>query len=101
MRRNSTDAERRLWSYLRGRRIGNFKFRRQQPIGPFIVEFCGVEKKVVVELDGSQHEDEQAYDARRSQLLKERGYRVLRFWNGEALSATESVLEQITLELAR
>ena len=81
--------------------MGNFKFRRQHPIGPFIVDFCCSEKKLVIELDGSQHEDELAYDARRSQFLKEQGYRVLRFWNGEALTATGSVLERIALELAR
>jgi very-short-patch-repair endonuclease len=101
MRRNSTDVERRLWSYLRGRRMGNCKFRRQHPIGPFIVDFCCVERKLVIELDESQHEEERGYDARRSHFLKERGYRVLRFWNGEALTATESVLERIALELGR
>ena len=71
MRRDSTDAERRLWSYLRGRQLENFKFRRQHPIGPFIVDFCCIEVKLVVELDGSQHEVDQQYDARRTGVLEE------------------------------
>jgi len=101
MRRDSTDAERRLWSYLRGRQLENFKFRRQHPIGPFIVDFCCIEKKLVIELDGGQHLDDQQYDARRTNLLAQSGYRVVRFWNGDVLSNIAGVLEQIGSELSR
>ncbi len=101
MRKEPTDAERRLWSYLRGRRFDNFKFRRQHPIGPFIVDFCCVQKKLIVELDGGQHEEDQQYYERRSAYLGERGFRVIRFWNGEVFQGIEGVLEQIGIALSR
>src|SRR5271165_2158590 len=89
MRRDSTDAERRLWAYLHGRQLENFKFRRQHPIGPFIVDFCCIEKKLVIELDGGQHLDYQQYDARRTGVMEERGYSVIRFGNGDVLANLE------------
>ena len=90
-----------MWSYLRGRQVENLKFRRQHPIGPFIVDFCCVEKRIVVELDGGQHREDEQYDARRTQILEERGYRVVRFWNGDVSGNLEGVLEQLVLELLR
>src|ERR1700744_6266969 len=93
LRKNPTDAERLLWSKLRRRQLGGFKFRRQRPIGPYICDFVCVETQVIVELDGLQHLDESKYDARRDEILKSNGYRVLRFWNTDVLHRTESVLE--------
>jgi very-short-patch-repair endonuclease len=101
MRRDPTDAERKLWSSLRNRQIANLKFRRQHPMGPFIVDFCCIEKKLVIELDGSQHSDDQQYDLRRTEALRELGYRVIRFWNVDVLKNIEGVVEQIGLELSR
>ncbi|MDR6989970.1 DUF559 domain-containing protein [Luteimonas sp. 3794] len=97
LRRESTDAERLLWFHLRDRRLG-VKFRRQQPVGPFIVDFLSVEARLIVELDGSQHDE--GIDASRTCFLERRGYRVLRFWNHDALVRTESVLEVILASVA-
>ncbi|MDR7193926.1 endonuclease domain-containing protein [Luteimonas terrae] len=97
LRRESTDAERLLWFHLRDRRLGA-KFRRQQPLGPFIVDFLSVEARLIVEVDGSQHHE--AADAGRTRFLERRGYRVLRFWNHDVLVRTESVLEVILANVA-
>jgi len=97
LRRESTDAERLLWFHLRDRRLG-VKFRRQQPIGPFIVDFLSVEAAVIIELDGSQHHED--VDAGRTRFLERRGYRVLRFWNHDVLVHTETVLELILANVA-
>ena len=94
-----TDAERRLWQQLRARQLGGFKFRRQQPVGPFIADFVCVERMLVVELDGSQHLDSGS-DRRRDAWFAREGYRVLRFWNNEALGRTGVVLEVILAALA-
>jgi len=93
LRRNSSEAEKQLWRLLRRRAIG-VRFRRQHPIGRFIVDFACVECKLVVELDGSQHL-ESAADQERDQWLCEQGYMVLRFWNNEAMHKAEDVLAQI------
>ena len=92
-----TEAEKFVWARVRREQIGGFKFRRQHPLGPFIVDFVCLERKLVLELDGGQHaEPERAdYDARRSAWLKERGYRVYRIWNGIATSEWEGVAERI------
>jgi very-short-patch-repair endonuclease len=79
LRTNQTSTEGRLWGELRGRRLGGWKWRRQVPIGPFIVDFYCPSSRLVVELDGSHHLDQLAYDARRTRFLHERGLRVLRF----------------------
>ncbi|MEF3082072.1 DUF559 domain-containing protein [Luteimonas sp. SMYT11W] len=97
LRRESTDAERLLWFHLRDRRLGA-KFRRQQPVGPFIVDFLSLEAAVIVEVDGSQHQE--AVDAGRTRFLERRGFRVLRFWNHDVLVRTESVLEVILASVA-
>ena len=83
MRRSATEAERLIWSALRGRRLGGFKFRRQVWIGSYIADFLCAEAKLVIELDGSQHGAATEYDARRDASLAEAGYRTLRFWNND------------------
>jgi very-short-patch-repair endonuclease len=96
LRKDMTDAERQLWQKLRGRQTGG-RFRRQAPIGPYIVDFVAFDHRLVVELDGGQHaEPEQAdHDQRRTAFLEVEGFRVLRFWNNEVLGNTEGVLESI------
>lgn len=93
MRREATPAEARLWSALRGRRLAGAKFRRQMWVGGFIADFCCVEARLIVEVDGSQHGG--ARDARRDAMLNAAGYRVLRFWNNEVVDDLESVLVAI------
>jgi very-short-patch-repair endonuclease len=95
LRKNLTDVENKLWSRLRGRQLSGVKFRRQQPIGPFIVDFCCVERRLVVELDGGQHAERNTADERRTRLVERFGYRVLRFWDNELLSNLDGVLERI------
>jgi len=103
LRANSTDAERKLWSRLRDRRLLGFKFVRQQPVGPFIADFACREADLVIELDGSQHAEDDAvrYDLRRTAVLAEHGYEVLRFWNTDALIHTDGVLEVIVAHLQK
>lgn len=96
MRRQQTDAERKLWAALRDRQITGTKFRRQVPIGPYVVDFVSREKRVVVELDGGQHASQREADNERTAFLESRGYRVVRFWDNEVLCETRAVLEQIS-----
>lgn len=96
LRRDQTHAERKLWSRLRSRQLNGAKFRRQHPIGPYIVDFCCLEKKLAVELDGGHHTERMLEDRLRSDYLMQHGYRVLRFWNHEILGNIESVLICIT-----
>ncbi len=95
LRRNMTDAECRLWRHLRRRQLAGHKFRRQCPIGCYIVDFVCFEQMLVVELDGGQHAERGARDAQRDAWLQAQGYQVLRFWNNDVLQETESVLEVI------
>jgi len=102
LRRNRTPFEEALWNRLRERQLGGFRFRRQFPIGEFIADFCCYERRLVVELDGSQHGDDRAHvvaDSKRMALLQERGYRVIRFWNEEVLTNLDGVVEKILMEL--
>jgi len=96
LRECQTDAEKKLWSQLRGRQLSGVKFRRQHPIGRFTVDFCCVERGLVVELDGGQHAERTAADERRARVLERCGYRILRFWNNEVLGNFEGVLEKIS-----
>jgi very-short-patch-repair endonuclease len=89
LRRTPTDAEIRLWSRLRRQQLEGFRFRRQHPIGPYVVDFFCAEAKLIVEVDGGQHADD---SATRTRWLEARGYRVIRFWNNEVLANTEGVL---------
>ncbi len=91
LRKNPTEAERVLWRHLRLRQLEGYKFRRQQPIGPYIVDFVCFENGLVIELDGGQHCEQVAYDAERSAWLQAQGFRVLRFWNHEVLQDIEAV----------
>jgi very-short-patch-repair endonuclease len=95
LRREQTDAESKLWARLRDRQLYNAKFRRQHAIGPFIADFCCVERGLVIELDGGQHATQSQADQRRSAYLERSGYRVLRFWDNEVLVNMEAVLERI------
>jgi very-short-patch-repair endonuclease len=95
LRTRATDAERRLWARLRNRRLLGVKFRRQDPVGPYIVDFCSRELKLIVELDGGQHATQAEYDAKRTEYLEASGYRVVRFWNNDVLRDAEAVVERI------
>jgi very-short-patch-repair endonuclease len=101
LRNSATAAESRLWRHLRRRQLNGFKFRRQHPIGPFVCDFVCLEASVVVELDGSQHVMQAPYDANRDAFLRSRGFRVLRFWNGDVFSQPHSVVETIFEALHR
>jgi very-short-patch-repair endonuclease len=94
LRRNTTDAERRLWAALRSRRLAGYKFRRQHPIGRFIVDFACTKHGLIIEADGGQH-DESMADAHRTAWLESKGWRVLRFWNNDILVNTEGVVSTI------
>lgn len=96
LRRNMTDAERRLWSRLRNNALG-YEFRRQRRLGPYIVDFVCLERRLVVEADGGQHNFVPgiAHDERRSTWLNDRAYHVLRFWNNEILLAADDVVTTI------
>lgn len=94
LRRNMTDAEHRLWMHLRAHRLLGEKFRRQQPIGPYIVDFVHFGSRLIVEADGGQHNGA-SRDAVRDVWLTQQGFRVLRFWNHEILQRTDDVLESI------
>ena len=95
MRRTSTEAEARMWWLLRAARFRGFKFRRQQPIGDYIVDFVCFERKLIVEVDGSQHLDAVAQDDARTAWLESVGFTVLRFWNDEVLRDAECVMRDI------
>ncbi|GAB1719304.1 MAG: hypothetical protein NTAFB09_10350 [Nitrosospira sp.] len=101
MRQAPTDAEARMWHFLRNRRMAGWKFRRQHPIAKYIVDFICIDAGLVIELDGGQHADllTQQADEKRNAFLAERNLRVLRFWNNDVLRQTEAVLERILLEL--
>src|SRR3990172_2637522 len=91
LRNHPTEVETKLWRHLRLRQIGDYKFRRQQPIGPYIVDFVCLEKKVVVELDGGQHAEQISEDTQRTAWLESQGFHVLRFWNHQVLEEMETV----------
>jgi very-short-patch-repair endonuclease len=94
LRTNPTDAEVRMWSRLRRKQLNGFRFRRQQPMGPYVVDFFCAEAKLIVEVDGGQHAESTA-DAARTDWLEARGYLVIRFWNNDVLANTEGVLLRI------
>ena len=92
-----TETEQDLWYFLRAKRFYGLKFRRQHPIGPYIVDFVCLEKLIIIELDGGQHAEQKEKDQNRDQWLKKERYKVLRFWNHEFYENREMVLEQIYL----
>ena len=100
LRQNQTDAEQKLWFELRGRRLRGYKFKRQIPKGDYIVDFVCEENKLIVEVDGGQHGDQQVeYDEKRTEYLESEGYQVLRFWNNEVLTNMDGVLIVIVDQL--
>ena len=99
LRSDMTQAERALWNRIRRRQLANCRFRRQSPIGPYVVDFVCMEARLVVEVDGSQHM-ESMYDSRRDAWLLSEGFRVLRFWNNDVLARMHLVLNRILDALA-
>lgn len=101
LRRDQSDVERKLWFALRGRRFYKLKFRRQQPIGPYVVDFVSFEAKLVIELDGGQHglPANEAADRERTKRLEADGFRVIRFWNNELIENFDGVLDAVALTL--
>lgn len=95
LRQNMTDAEIHLWYFLRARRLNGYKFRRQHLIYPYVCDFICLEKKLIIECDGSQHAEENNYDKKRNNFLISKGYRVIRFWNDAVLRETSMVLDMI------
>ncbi|MEL1264710.1 endonuclease domain-containing protein [Pseudoxanthomonas putridarboris] len=95
LRNQPTKAEHRLWQHLRSRQLAGCKFRRQHPFGDYILDFACLERKIVVELDGSQHADDVPYDTGRTRFLESAGFKVLRFWNNEVFDNIEGVVEVI------
>ena len=100
LRQNQTDAEQKLWYHLRAHRFMGLKFKRQKPLGHYIVDFICVEQKLIIELDGGQHAEQKAYDSVRDTWSRGEGFTVLRFWNNEVMRDMEGVLEQIRLTLS-
>ena len=98
LRRNSTDAERKLWRALRSA-LPHLKWRRQMPVGPYFADLACFASKLIIEIDGGQHAAA-AYDERRSAFLEAQGYCVLRFWNDDVLNNTDGVVEAIALHLS-
>jgi very-short-patch-repair endonuclease len=103
LRAEQTSAEAKLWAKLRNRRLNGFKFTRQEPIGPYIADFCCRAEKLVVEIDGATHstDEERAHDARRTAFIEAQGHRVLRVHNVETFENMDGVLETILATLER
>ncbi|NHK28156.1 endonuclease domain-containing protein [Parvularcula flava] len=97
LRQQMPEAERLLWTHIRRRQLDGHKFRRQHAIGPYIVDFICLDRKLVIELDGGQHgeADARAYDARRTEFLEQEGFDVIRFWNIDVFETLDGVLERI------
>jgi very-short-patch-repair endonuclease len=100
LRTNMTDAERRLWWQLRRKQIDGHRFRRQVPIGPYIVDFACLAQRLLIEVDGGQHSDNAERDAVRTEWLEAQGFRVIRFWNNDVFENMGGVLEVIDAALA-
>jgi very-short-patch-repair endonuclease len=99
LRRNQTEAEAKLWSRLRNHQLKSIGFRRQHAIGNYVVDFCAPRQKLIIELDGSQHLEQEEYDVERTTFLESKGYCVLRFWNDQVIKDIDSVLLKIDLAL--
>src|SRR6266850_2073110 len=99
LRQEMTDAERVLWREVRAHRFAGVKFKRQEPLGPYVVDFVCYEAKLIVELDGGQHADQKAADEERTRWLGTRGFRVLRFWNNDVLTNIAGVMQVIERNL--
>jgi very-short-patch-repair endonuclease len=101
LRKNDTEAERRLWEAIRNRRLAGFKFVRQLPVGPYVADFACRERKLIVEVDGTTHgsETELRYDEKRTSFLQAEGFCVMRCWNDDVFTNLEGVLDSILLRL--
>jgi very-short-patch-repair endonuclease len=99
LRKEPTPAEAKLWVYLRAHRTESVHFRRQHAIDPYITDFCAPRQKLIIELDGSQHLNQEEYDTERTAYLEARGYCVLRFWNGDVMNNIIGVMGMILEEL--
>ena len=99
LRKELTPAERKLWAYLRGNKFNGVNFRRQHAFGNYIVDFVSVKKKLVIELDGSQHLEQEEYDIERTKYLESQGYKVIRFWNNQVMNDIEGVVCVIEMAL--
>lgn len=95
LRANATEAERRLWPHISGRKLRGVRFNRQFPVGPFICDFVSRTHRLVIELDGGQHATNAEYDERRTHFLNAQGFRVIRFWNSDVIDNLDGVLLQI------
>ena len=100
LRSKQTEAEQRLWYHLRAHRFLGLKFKRQKPMGRYIVDFVCLEQRLIIEIDGGQHSEQLHYDQHRDAWLRSQGYTVLRFWNTDVMQQLESVLEQIRCALS-
>jgi very-short-patch-repair endonuclease len=100
LRTNQTDAEQRLWYHLRAHRFMDLKFKRQKPLGRYIVDFICLERHLIIEIDGGQHAEQVEYDRHRDTWLHSQGYTVLRFWNHEVMQQLDGVLERISITLS-
>lgn len=99
LHRNMTPAEAKLWGRLRAHRMKDVHFRNQHAIGNYVVDFCAPRRKLVIELDGSQHLEQEEYDIERTAYLESKGYRILRFWNKDVMNDIEGILRSIDLAL--
>lgn len=95
LRKSPTPAEAKLWAYLRAGRFRGVKFRRQHAIGKYVPDFCSIKHRLIIELDGSQHLEQEEYDRERTKFLESKGYRVLRFWNQDVMKDVNVVLKVI------
>ena len=95
LRKALTPAEAKLWAYLRGSKLKGAKFRRQHAIGDYVPDFCSVKQRLIIELDGGQHLEQEDYDAERTAFLESKGYRVLRFWNNDVMNNPDAVLKVV------
>ena len=99
LRKEPTPAERKLWAYLRGDKLNGVYFRRQYAIGDFVTDFCAIKEKLVIELDGGQHLEQEDYDKERTKYLESQGYKVIRFWNSEVMNDMDGVIQAIIIAL--
>jgi very-short-patch-repair endonuclease len=101
LRKDCGPAEITLWAYLRGLRQDGLRFRRQHAIGPYITDFCAPRQKLIIEVDGSQHLDQQEYDAARTLFLESQGYQLIRFWNSDVMNKIDEVMGVILQALEK
>jgi very-short-patch-repair endonuclease len=99
LRKGLAPAEGKLWAYLRGDKLNGVNFRRQHAIGNYIADFVSIKRKLVIELDGSQHLEQEEYDIERTKYLEALGYKVIRFWNNDVMNDIEGVIRAIDIAL--